>query len=187
MKLSQKIISVPVIVNDDQLIFTLQIETEVNHGGPTGGAAGGNLSDTKSVLSPTSKGKRLNKSSNQGTKTKISAKDTNSMRGQKTGWKQSDMVVARIISMLGHCRFDIFVNSGLVFKKYRTQKEVIEFVQKFTNFKTVKEILKSVKNDVPKLLGFKAANIYLSEPESQSLLALSVDEEAEKLATAADP
>ena len=179
--------SVPIIVDDDRLILTMQIETEVNHSGPSQATGGGNVSDTRSVVSPTSKGKRVTKSSNQGNKTKMSFKDSNTVRGKQTGWKSSDMIVARIISMLGHCRFDIFVNAGLAFKKHKTQKEVIQFVHKFTSFKTVKEILRSVKNDVPKLLGFKAANIYLSEPESQSLLALSVDEEAEKLAVAADP
>lgn len=89
--------------------------------------------------------------------------------------------------MLGHCRFDIFVNSGLVHKKMATQSEVIKFVHKFTNHKTFKDILQTVKYDIPKLLGFRSANIYLNEAQSQSLLALSVDEDAEKMARKEDP
>lgn len=57
----------------------------------------------------------------------------------------------------------------------------------FSNYKTHKEILRSVKNDIPKLLGFANANVYLHDTNENSLLALSLDEEAERLANIEDP
>lgn len=61
------------------------------------------------------------------------------------------------------------------------------FVQKFTNIKTYKEILRSVKYEIPRLLGFKQCNIYLHDVNRKSLFALSIDEEAERLAMLEDP
>jgi len=71
------------------------------------------------------------------------------------------VIVARIIAMLGAVRFEVFTNSALEMKKSLMHKNIIEFVQRFTNIKNFKDLLRSIKFEVPKLLDFKAANIYL--------------------------
>lgn len=50
------------------------------------------------------------------------------------------------------------------------------------NFTNLKQILYSVKYDIPKLLGFSHANIYILDEEKTSLFALQIDEDAEKRA-----
>ena len=50
------------------------------------------------------------------------------------------------------------------------------------NFMNLKQILYSVKYDIPKLLGFSEANIYILDEAKTSLFALQIDEDAERRA-----
>ncbi len=61
-------------------------------------------------------------------------------------------------------------------------RSTIEFVLSFMNFTNLKQILNSVRHDLPKLLGFSHANIYQVDPHS--LFAVSLNEEDEKRARA---
>lgn len=67
-------------------------------------------------------------------------------------------------------------------KKDQVILNTIDFVKNFVRFTNLKEILYSVKYDIPKLLGFSAANIYILDPSGDSLFALQIDEDAEKRA-----
>jgi hypothetical protein len=42
--------------------------------------------------------------------------------------------------------------------------------------------LRAIKHDLPKLLGFECANVYLVNEKGKNLFAISIDEEAEKRA-----
>ena len=50
------------------------------------------------------------------------------------------------------------------------------------NYTNLKQILNSVKYDIPKLLGFSYANIYQIDDTGSNLYAISIDEDAEKRA-----
>lgn len=66
-------------------------------------------------------------------------------------------------------------------------KNIIEFVQRFTNIKNFKDLLRSIKFEVPKLLDFKSANMYIYDTTQENLKALNLDEDAERLAKKEDP
>ena len=89
--------------------------------------------------------------------------------------------------MLGAVRFEVFTNSALEMKKSLMHKNIIQFVQRFTNIKNFKDLMRSIKFEVPKLLDFKAANIYLYDSTEENLKALNLDEDAERLAKKEDP
>ena len=46
-------------------------------------------------------------------------------------------------------------------------------------FKNLKEVLLAVKYDLPNLLGYSQANIYLHDVVGKNLYAISLDEDAE--------
>lgn len=48
-------------------------------------------------------------------------------------------------------------------------------------FKTQKEIILSVRHDVPKLLGFQYSSMYVIDEKGTSLCAISLDEESDKI------
>lgn len=48
----------------------------------------------------------------------------------------------------------------------------IKFIERFVAFSDLKSILNSVKYEVPKLLGYEGANIYMYEEERDMLYAL---------------
>lgn len=54
------------------------------------------------------------------------------------------------------------------------------------NFTNLKQVLNSVRYDIPKLLGFSYANIYMIDQSGGNLYAISIDEDAEKRAREAD-
>jgi hypothetical protein len=68
--------------------------------------------------------------------------------------------------------------------KIATQKEVIVFATQFMDFKNTKQLLRAVKHDLPKLLGFSHANIMMHDAAGKNLYSISIDEEAEKRAKA---
>ena len=66
-------------------------------------------------------------------------------------------------------------------KKVQIQKNVISFARNFMGFMNLKEVLKSVRYDVPRLLGFQNACIYILDQKTQdNLFAVSLDEDADK-------
>ena len=88
----------------------------------------------------------------------------------------------QLASLHGASRFEIFVNNMVLEKKDQIILNTIDFVKTFSKFSNLKQILYSVKYDIPKLLGFSAANIYILDPSGESLYALQIDEDAEKRA-----
>ena len=48
-------------------------------------------------------------------------------------------------------------------------------------FKTQKEVILSVRHDVPKLLGFQHSSMYVIDETGASLCAISLDEESDKI------
>jgi hypothetical protein len=57
------------------------------------------------------------------------------------------------------------------------QKEIIDFTLKFLYIRNIKDLLRSVKNVVPKLLGFKNCNMYIYDPVKENLKAMTIDED----------
>lgn len=167
---TQKVISIPVVEND-VLYFTLQIETDCL---PIVKVKGSKLTKRKESLS-------------QASKSRLNFNQSNYSRQKASGWNSNDLIVARIIAMLGAVRFDVFTNSALEMKKSLMYGHIIEFVQRFTNIKNFKDLLRSIKYEVPKLLDFKAANIYIYDATQENLKALNLDEDAERLAKKEDP
>ena len=51
---------------------------------------------------------------------------------------------------------------------------------KFVNTRTIKEVLISVKNELPKLLGYKHSNLFLLDETGLNIQAVGLDEEADK-------
>lgn len=45
---------------------------------------------------------------------------TSTMRARTAGWRSTDLTVARMISTVGHCRFEVFADHALVQKKHNT-------------------------------------------------------------------
>jgi len=45
------------------------------------------------------------------------------------------------------------------------QKNTIDFIKNFMNFTNYKQVLRSVKDELPKLLGFQYASIYLMDSQ----------------------
>jgi hypothetical protein len=78
-------------------------------------------------------------------------------------------------------------DSFLEYRKTILQKNLIDFVFKFMKIKNIKDLLRSVKNEVPKLLDFKNANIYVYDVERESLKAMVIDENNERLLKMEDP
>ena len=94
------------------------------------------------------------------------------------------MQLLQLVSLLGQTRFEIFNNLMVMDKKDQTLLNTIEFVKTFCSFKNLKQVLYSVKYDIPKLLGFTNANIYILDETLNSLYAMQIDEDAEKRAKA---
>lgn len=76
--------------------------------------------------------------------------------------------------MLGGARLEIFANYNTAYKKVALQRQTVEFVRRFVNYKNYKDVLLAVKNDIPKLLGYQTANIMLLDDTSQSLYAMTI-------------
>ncbi len=55
----------------------------------------------------------------------------------------------------------------------------MSFVKRFINFVNLKEILRAVKKDLPKLLGYKHASIYIHDAKRDNLYTVNLDEDAE--------
>lgn len=54
----------------------------------------------------------------------------------------------------------------------------MQFVKRFMNFRNFKEILRSIKSELPYLMGFQAANIYLHDPAGKNLFSISINDES---------
>lgn len=170
---NQKQISIPIVRDEDHLMFTLQIETDLEVGKRQEGDK-----------TPIRRGKTKSSGFN---KTAFSFKNSNTTRVSVRGWRSSDVAIARVISMLGACRLDVFTNIALKLKKIQTQKDCLLLANNFSNFKSHKQILSAVKHDIPRLLGFSKGQLYLHETFSKSLYALSMDEEEDRIAMREDP
>ena len=55
-----------------------------------------------------------------------------------------------------------------------------EFVTKFIQLRTYKEVVASVKKDLPVLFGFRETGIFLHDENNQGLYAITLDEEQMK-------
>jgi hypothetical protein len=65
--------------------------------------------------------------------------------------------------------------------KNKLRQDAISFVTKFVNFKTFKEVLSSVKNELPKLLGYRYSCMFVLDATSQNLQAIGFDEVADRM------
>lgn len=66
-------------------------------------------------------------------------------------------------------------------KKVQIQNNCITFARNFMGLMNLKDVLKSVRYDVPRLLGFQNACIYILDQRTRdNLFAVSLDEDADK-------
>ena len=93
-------------------------------------------------------------------------------------FKSNDSIVCQIICLAAKLNFDILQGEKAQAYKVKVLKNTIEFVQRFMNFTNLKQVLTSVRHDLPALMGFTHANIY--QVDSTSLFAVSLNEENEK-------
>lgn len=97
----------------------------------------------------------------------------------KQGWKKNDVILSQVICLLGFVRLQIFKSLLEQDQKKAVQKNVVAFVKRFINFVNLKEILRAVKKDIPKLLGYKQASIFMHDTEQNNLYTVNLDEDAE--------
>jgi len=161
---TQRLISVPYKNEQDQLMFTMQIECDAVIDAVT------NVLQKKltSHMSKNKQSLQLNFGRQQ--------------LGHGNPINKQDYNLLQLASLFGASRFEVFINNMVLEKKDQVILNTIDFVKNFVRFTNLKEILYSVKYDIPKLLGFSAANIYILDPSGDSLFALQIDEDAEKRA-----
>lgn len=99
-----------------------------------------------------------------------------------SGWTKSDLTVCNLIALLGLVRLEVFAGVTSAEQKDKIKAHTIDFTKRFMNFTNVKQVLGSIKHELPQLLGYQKANIYLLDTNVRSLYAISLDEEAEKIA-----
>lgn len=95
---------------------------------------------------------------------------------------KQDTTFLQILADLARLRFDIFTENMILEKKDQVKLNCIKFTERFVAYSDLKSILKAIRYDVPKLLGFQGANIYMYEEDKDNLYALQIDEDAEKRA-----
>lgn len=91
-------------MENDVLYFTLQIETDC-------------LPVVKVKNSKESKLSNRKESLSQAGKSRMNFNKSNYSRQKASGWNSNDLIVARIVAMLGAVRFEVFTNSALEMKK----------------------------------------------------------------------
>jgi len=96
-------------------------------------------------------------------------------------WMRHDFLVVKALSYFAGARFEIFVNRLIFQKKIDLRKDALLFIHKIVKYKTQKEVLLSVRHDVPKLLGFKSSSMFIIDETGANLCAIGLDEESEKI------
>lgn len=99
-----------------------------------------------------------------------------------SGWKKNDVAVCQLISLLGYVRLEVFKCFLEEDQKKTVQKKVVSFVKEFMNFVNLKQVLRAVKTEIPQLLGYKQASIYMHDAVRDNLYTVNLDEDAESRA-----
>jgi len=81
----------------------------------------------------------------------------------------------------------IFINAIEKRQKMKMQRSIREYVLKFLGFQKHKDVIYSVKYELPKLFNFEQCGMFIYDKDSEDLFAISLDEEGDKLAKLIDP
>ena len=76
---------------------------------------------------------------------------------------------------------EILLNNQIIVSKQNLRLGICNFVSKFVTYRTFKEVIKSVGDDVPKLLNYSNASLFLIDSTGQTLQAMSYDGEKERM------
>jgi hypothetical protein len=77
---------------------------------------------------------------------------------------------------------DVFLTSSNFIRKTQLITDTRQFIKQTLETKTIKALMLLVKNNLPSILDFGHAYIYLCNLEKDRLFTLSIDEEAERVA-----
>lgn len=89
-------------------------------------------------------------------------------------WTSSDFAVCKIIAVLAKLRVQIFSSSMSGLLKQQLKSQVIRFAIDFIQHRTYRSVIRHVKTDLPKLLGFKQAEVFILDRPNKNLYCMSV-------------
>ena len=98
-------------------------------------------------------------------KSKVSGSQKTGASSGRSGFTQNDVIKGKLISSLCGARLEIFGHFSSARKKITVQKNIIEFVRRFVNYKNYKDVIMAVKVEIPKLLGFQKASIMVLDEQ----------------------
>ena len=76
-------------------------------------------------------------------------------------WNNNDFTVCKILSQLVKARIQIFTYNIQRDHKMKMKDRAIRFVSSFIKHRTFKSLIKQVKTDLPRLLGFSSAEVFM--------------------------
>ncbi len=75
-------------------------------------------------------------------------------RKLKLGWNKSDFIICQLIANLAVARLEVILNKIGSDEKSKVLSNTLLFVKSFINIINIKEVLTTVKNELPQLLGY---------------------------------
>ena len=76
---------------------------------------------------------------------------------------------------MAQTRMQIFTNLISTKLKSKMKQKVISFVSEFVKHQTFKSVIKMVKDEVPQLLGYEHAEVFLRDNVMHNLYCISID------------
>lgn len=95
----------------------------------------------------------------------------NALRGL---WNHNDFTVCKILSQLVKARIQIFTYNIQRDHKMKMKHRIIKFVTSFIQHRTFRSLIKQVKTDLPRLLGFSAAEVFMYDQMQKNVYCMSI-------------
>ena len=102
-------------------------------------------------------------------------------KNQQVNFTAIEFAISRIVNLLAHTRLQAFTNAKLARQKATLKRNLLEFVCRFTNYYNFKQIVRSVRDEIPDLFGYEKACLFLKDSSGQNLCVISQDDEADAL------